>query len=449
MALRVIDGIMGSGKSYYVVNDVLRDGFLSSNRPIAVTENLEIQWQTFLEYCVSFLPRAARKGHLASEWIERAKERTTTLRHGTAPVVDPVSGRPVVVNIRSTIGNGNTDLRDPRIVDPFQEIVLNAQGSIQIKGETFVPFEVDQMAEFWWFTSPNSLIIYDEAADALNSRKWTELSKTKLQSYINHTRHFKDDLYFIAQSFEDLDKQIREKFHYLHNVRNSLKSPILDDKSSGIAGLLFGGLTWPFQFFIIDTYVREGKKTRLMQTHRVWPSKEGFKNYSSFSSPSGLSGKSIEVSEDAVSEDYGASFWQRSKVYLKRLPGLFIFFGSIGSVIFFLWLVFTGRLGSEVTSFFLPGHGKPTTKKNEDSNTVNPPDSVNVSPAPVTGEVPKSGTEPSTAPAETASPTESAPTEKILLVTPRTVVTTKCRYSFDSVPESVRADLQEYLAGWK
>lgn len=441
MALRVIDGIMGSGKSYYVVNDVLRDALVESDRPIAVTANIEINWQVFLEWCTQFLPRYRRKGHLKAEWIENSKARITTLRHGKTLVVDPVSGRSVVTPIMGE--------RAPKILDPYQQITFDVDQQIVIDQVLYQQLEVEQMSEFWWFTRPNSLIIYDEAADALNSRKWQKLADTKLQSYINHTRHYKDDLYFVAQSYEDLDKQIREKFHYLHNVRNSLKSPVLDDRTTGLMGLALGGMTWPVQFFIVDTFVREGRKMRLMGTHRVWPKAAGFANYDSFSAPSDISGKSFEVSDDAKSEDIGTSFWTRSAVWLRRLPGVFAIFGSAIAVVVFIWAIVTGRMGGKLQEFLLPKVQKQNTT-DDDQRTTDLPESDPPLPAVAgaTDDVPETNDAALREP--TVVPEEKPPEiETIQLVTPRTVVTNKGQYPAAAVPEHLRAAVARFLSGWQ
>jgi len=464
MALHVIDGIMGSGKSYYIVNDLLRDVLTTTDRPVVVTENLEIQWGVFFDYCAEHLPRRIRKKQAERiKWMERARERVTTIGNYDRPLIDQETGRPMVIDPKAKSPRVPTEVEmeyalyiddetkpvveegayvfkwlDDGTTAPVYEQKLHSIGGAE-------PYIANEMGEFWYFTKPNSVIIYDEAADKLNSRKYRDLMDTKLQSYINHSRHYKDDLYFIAQAYEDLDKQIREKFHYLHNVRNSLKTPMLEANESGLMTFLFGGMCYPWQFFIVDSYAREAKRLRHFVTERVWPKPEGFANYSSFSKPADIAGKALDLDGTEKSEDFGASWFERSKMWLKRLPSILTLFAIVGLTIWFLWAALNGKLGPWLQGWIVPDGFMDTPTQTETDITEEAEAAKEPEPTTSTNEPIQNTPNTNDDPKPVAEPTET-----IILVTPKGVVTSSGkRYRTGDLSPSLREQLKEFLSGWQ
>ncbi len=429
MALHIVDGLMGSGKSYYVVNGILLDALVESRRPVAVTDNLEIKFDNLVLACARRTSRSIlRSPEKLAAFRESIMSRITVLTPEERPVTCQTTGRPLLVR-----GSG-------------------ASREFRVAREDESPFDLgwDQhrahvMGEFWYFTRPNSVIIYDEAGDRMNARKWQESLTTKLQSYINHSRHYRDDLYFIAQSVEDLDKQLREKFHYIHNVRNSLKSPICESKS-GLWHFIFGGMRWPVQFFIVDQCVREGRKLSPFLTRHIWPKKEGFGLYESFSKPSELEGKA--VGEDGESEDIGMPWHKRLRPWIERIPSIMALGGVASFVGVLLYGAFTGELGRWVeqgltTAVSSSMPSDPATQGEESPQSP--------SPAPAPSSPTSSASTAPAPPVEFVGPPAPPelppppPPERILAVTNEYVLTEKTVYSLDLVPDRLRVPLRDFL----
>ncbi|MEM1085442.1 MAG: zonular occludens toxin domain-containing protein [Verrucomicrobiota bacterium] len=427
MALTVVDGIMGSGKSYYVVNKILVDALTTTKRPVAVTRNLEINVDNLARVCADKISRKRLKSPLAfQEYKRELLERITWLDSVELDVMDQATGRPLLYK-------GDGPEREWRVQD-------EDEGPFPMGWN---PYRANQMSEFWYFTKPNSVIIYDEAADRLNSRKWQENMGTRLQAYINHSRHFRDDLYFIAQSYEDLDKQLREKFHTIINVRNSLKSPICQSEK-GLFAMLLGGMRWPWQFFIADEMVREGRKLVKFRTHHVRPNKEGFGVYTSFSAPSDMAGKELGDPEGETSEDVGQSFLKRMRPWLERLPSLMMLVGFAAAVGLFVWAAATGRIQSWMTEQAYAATSAPKTEttiepeKNEDLGSI---------PAASAG---RPGATPEREVAETgeAKPEEETEEEKppkIIAISSSYVYTDDGIFPAGAVPERLREPCEEFV----
>ena len=191
------------------------------------------------------------------------------------------------------------------------------------------------LKEFWWFVPTNSVIMLDESADLWNSKDFKSRPES-LNTFINHHRHYKLDLFLFAQSREDLDVQLRRKFQSVYQVRNSLKENISDHWA-------LNGFRWPFQFFFMRQYLAsdiwgqlqksKGNMVKPLEVHKVFPTRRGFQNYESFSAAGTLPGMKA-ASEDEESEDYEPSLWKRVSKSIPKLAGPFIFIvGCIGLLV--------------------------------------------------------------------------------------------------------------------
>jgi hypothetical protein len=284
---------MGAGKSYVLVNRFMVDYLKSSNRPIYT--NLPIALDSFLAFAAEGRP--AR--------IEEFRDRVTIAEHGKAEALDE-NGQP--------------------IIDP----------------STGQPRQFDRVKEFWRFTKPNSVIILDETADAFNAQAWKERPE-ELQSYINHHRHYKDDIFLCCQDRDDVDVQIRRKVQYVWLVSNSLTENISEHR-------LFLGMKWPLQFFMVRCFsgpqvmgknaAATSRVAPINPTMIVWPRASGFRNYQSFSASTSLPGKAMST-ENQKSGDVGQGLRGQWGAFFGRLPGLLA--GAVGLLGLVVAVVFMAR----------------------------------------------------------------------------------------------------------
>jgi hypothetical protein len=271
MALNVIEGLMGAGKSYVAVNKILVDFLKQTKRPIVTNLPLEV------DNLVAF---AAKSPAMQEEYRKRII------------FIEP----------------GMDDVPE-HIQKAWKE-----QEHEELKDGT----RRDRLKEFWWWCPANAVVMLDETADLWNAKDFKQRPKS-LNTFINHHRHYLMDLYLFAQSREDLDVQLRRKFQYVWQVRNSLKENIIEH-------WLFNGMRWPFQFFFLRQYTateiwgklqKKGDNfVRPLEVHHVWPTKRGFANYRSFSAASTLPGMKL-AGQSATSEDYEPSLVKR---LLKQIP---------------------------------------------------------------------------------------------------------------------------------
>ncbi|MFA5262713.1 MAG: zonular occludens toxin domain-containing protein [Opitutaceae bacterium] len=289
MSLNLLDGLMGAGKTYIGVNFFILDELTNGDRHIYTT--LPIKPEVIV--CDLARGRPTRKRELL--------DRLHILENKDSPVFD-AEGKPLMV---------------PATKKP---------------GSEMVPLVLNEIRCFWRFTKPNSVIILDECADWFNARDWKEnanlgMEVNELQSYVNHHRHYKDDLYIICQNIDDIDKQIRTKFQHLYRVANSLKENMFEWK-------FLKGVKWPIQFFKVRVYHPRDIKHE-DDSFVVWPRAAGFRRYDSFSASERIPGKAMP-SKDAASSDYGQGYWKRMSLWLSRSWQLIMWLsfglGSIGGV---------------------------------------------------------------------------------------------------------------------
>jgi hypothetical protein len=294
---------MGAGKSYVLVNRFMVDYLRDTNRPIYT--NLPINLDAFLAFAAGGKPSL----------IEAYRERVTIAEHGKAHALDE-QGQPI------------------------------------LDASTGQPRQFDRVKEFWRFTEPNSVIILDETADAFNSQAWKERPE-ELQSYINHHRHYKDDIFLCCQDRDDVDVQIRRKVQYVWLVSNSLTENISEHR-------LFLGMKWPLQFFMVRCFsgpqvmgknaAATSRVAPINPTMIVWPRQGGFRNYQSFSASTSLPGKKMSK-EGQKSGDVGQGLTSQWGAFFGRIPAMLAgLVGLVGLVVAvaFMARVYFQNLKSEI-----------------------------------------------------------------------------------------------------
>ncbi|MDF9828671.1 zona occludens toxin (predicted ATPase), partial [Ereboglobus sp. PH5-10] len=127
MSLNIIYGLMGAGKTYYAVAEVVIDALKNSKRHIYTSLPLRID--PLILHC------AGRNNAKRAEMAERL-----------------------------------------HILEDAEKPVFNDDGSPLLDGEG-QQVRLNEVKNFWRFTKPNSIIIVDEAADLWGARDFRETDK--------------------------------------------------------------------------------------------------------------------------------------------------------------------------------------------------------------------------------------------------------------------------------
>jgi len=186
------------------------------------------------------------------------------------------------------------------------------------------------ITDFWNHTRPNSVIFLDEVYQWFGSGNYKNADlqeqRKQLLTYTRQHGHYKDDMYLISHSKDDLDVHIKRGIQYLYEIRNSKYTNVFEWR-------WMRGFKWPVQFFIIDGY--EFGETRPSDSWRLLPEKEIFKCYESFSGAEVIKGKE-RAGEDSESSDTGLNFWWNFKRFiLQSWMGIGVLGGLIvGGVVF-------------------------------------------------------------------------------------------------------------------
>lgn len=313
-SLYAIEGSVGAGKSYIATNREMRRWLEESDRPIYT--NLPINVEEFLCYC-SRSPVTRDKYRRRLHFLHDI-EREVFDRKLVKPVgLEEHPGGPVKWE----------EVPWPETVEEMKELRENG-----CRIELINIGKRNMLAEFWYFCKPNAVIFLDELADiypAVVEKDEKQIgpdgkplpqkrvyNRQTLRSYINHHRHYKDDLYFFMQNREDVDVQVRRKILYVYYVENMKYRNMFD-------WWALKGLRWPVQWFRVRIY--QGRKVlgkggdfdvfESIDRYGMFPTRRGFKNYRSFSAAVGLAGKRKVASADAKSTDLD-TVWSRVRSWL-------------------------------------------------------------------------------------------------------------------------------------
>lgn len=270
MALNIIQGAPGAGKSYIAVNELMRQWLESSNRPIYTNLPLEVGADGIFEVVRQITRNPARRAELSAR-IHILEDKFMDC----GSWVNPETGK---------------------------EEHLGARHGIR---------------EFWYFTAANSVIFLDELAELYDAKDRSSQPET-FATYCRLHRHYKDDFYGFAQDRRDVLAQFRRLVQYVWTVRNSSKENIF-------GWWALRGIKWPVQFFIVKVWlaaqVMEAanfeKTGECQESFNVWPSKKGFRTYRSFSKAGALGWKETAASS-ASSTDVNPGWWFRFAGFIRQ-----------------------------------------------------------------------------------------------------------------------------------
>jgi hypothetical protein len=281
----------------------------------------------------------------------------------------------------------------------------------------------DRVREFWFFTRPNAVIVLDEIADLYPAEGGEGVAVPEtLARYCRMHRHLKDDFYGFIQHKADLVAKARRLVQTVLVVTNSTRENIF-------SWWMLKGIKWPIQFFTVRQYVATavmdlptlenitGVPTQ--ETWTVWPNAKGFKCYNSFSAVGFLGWK--KPAEGAASTDVKQPLWWRIAGFVRKSPMLFALCGAVLVAAYIAVTTFRALLDPRTASTLLgaaaPGVG--VTPSNVPPVEVKPP----------TPPLQLSDPVPAAVESSAGTATNREPAERVLLVTPGFLRTTRRDYA--------------------
>lgn len=319
MSLYAIEGDVGSGKSFIAVNCLMPRYFWETRRPIYT--NLPCDGEE-LECYLAWLARSPvvrddyrRRLHFLYPGEEEAFEpfwaEVFWLNREGQRIADDCVPRSQAGQEKARLHGWTRQEREVPWPDKQELEEEYRRMGFRLRRRSLG--KRDRVREFWWFTEPNAVIFLDESADI-----WNSLNKGRpasLQSYINHHRHYKDDLYFFMQARDDIDVQVRRKIRTLYYVENMKNQNMFD-------WWALRGLRWPVQHFRVREF--HGRKVlgkggdfdrfEPLNAWKAWPTARRYRNYRNFSAAATLPGKRLPA-EGAQSTDLDTP-WQRVRDWL-------------------------------------------------------------------------------------------------------------------------------------
>ncbi|HBC86193.1 MAG TPA: hypothetical protein DCZ94_04480 [Lentisphaeria bacterium] len=184
---------------------------------------------------------------------------------------------------------------------------------------------------FWEHVKENSVIIFDEIYEYFSSTDYLDKSeknvdlRKKLLSVSRQHGHFKQDIFLVSHSYQDLDSFIKRGIQYLYVVRNSKYTNIVNSR-------WFTGLKWPVQFFIVEGF-EFGEKSAADRFF-IPSKKEIFRCYNSFSN-SRVVGRNFVNDKTQSSTDYNQSIWVGLRKFFRQFKMTLIFFTCLILGVFF------------------------------------------------------------------------------------------------------------------
>lgn len=289
MALNIIQGPPGSGKSYIAVNELMRQWLENSNRPIATNLPLVRRKDGIFELVAQITRNPAKRAEMNSR-IMILEDSFHDLGEWTNPET------------------GVTERLGAR----------------------------HQQREFWYFTKPNTVIFLDELAEMYDAKDRSSQPET-FASYCRLHRHYKDDFYGFAQDRRDVLAQFRRLVQYVWTVRNSTKQNMFP-------WWALRGIKWPMQFFMVRCYIAaEVMETVQFEDTRqpeesflVWPKGRGFKTYESFSKVGAMGWKESAKDTDS-SSDVHQGWWLRVAGFVRQSGTLVAMAGAAIVAAYMFW----------------------------------------------------------------------------------------------------------------
>lgn len=290
MAINLIAGIPGSGKSYVAVNEFLRQWLENSNRPIFTNLPLAVDEAGMFEVVKASTRNQAKRVAYAAR-IHLLKQE----RREVPSWKDPETGEERPASVRDTL------------------------------------------REFWYFTPPGAVIMLDELADIYPATGKGEAAPEMLGHYFRLHRHLKHDFYGFVQSKADVVAQLRRLVSYVFVITNSVKENMFD-------WWALRGVKWPVQFFRVRAYVAsqvmdsptlENVTVEPQEAFLVWPNKRGFRNYHSFSRVGCLPW--AQAPADIETGDINQSWHQRTAGFMRQLPVLVAIVAALGIAGWYGW----------------------------------------------------------------------------------------------------------------
>lgn len=388
MGLELIRGTMGAGKTYIMVHNVVADFLTRTNRTIYT--NLPIKVEPF----VQFLSRSPAK---QAEY----RRRIVFLEESWEPVMNQETGEPMAY----------ADMPENfRKKDLGKS--MNAEGGVM----------ACRLRHFWNFTTPNAVIVLDELGEIYNARDYAS-NPQMLGFYVNQHRHYKDDLYFIAQDEKDIDAQVRRKIRRIWMVRDMSNENMFPGWS------ITEGMKWPWKMFRIEIFLtesgleKEWETTRPEEEFTVRPSPKGFGCYDSFSKSSKLPGK-LSADEGDVSGDVGESLWVRWKGWRRTL----LKFASMGVFLgFLIWGAW--RMVNEASmALQIKPHKKKALAKDDGGKENEPEKHVKIGEGVPRSKLKRSLPADGVGGASVSAPLPLAPVERFVFSTPSAFATDQALY---------------------
>ena len=313
MSLHIITGLPRNGKSFYCCTRILED---LENTERCIYTNLPVHPDTIARLV------ATRKNSKTIEYLDLLEGILSRIR-----VFRKFNTRAELMEFRKKNPLWcNLDLhRDHR-----------QDGNIIRSGRLL--YTMEELAEYWNYTRANSIFYLDECyqiwncLDASERGAENKARRKELQNYMRMHGHDGDDIFLISHKDRDLDKFILDTCSYRINVRNSKYWPIVPQEVIDRHWWLswIGSLRWPFQFFILRTYIGDE------QTHHKTFYKASksyiFRCYDSMSRPNGLKNRGFDSSSAKSSDINNNWFRELRSWFLDSLPALIIIFLAIVTI---------------------------------------------------------------------------------------------------------------------
>lgn len=114
-------------------------------------------------------------------------------------------------------GSGKSTVATMLIRKSKKKVFTNVAGIQSGNCESITDDEVRALGE--WSPPEGSLVVVDECGIIFNGRHWKSFPK-KLNEYMRKHRHYKVDVIYLSQGWEDVDKTLRDLCVELYHIRS-------------------------------------------------------------------------------------------------------------------------------------------------------------------------------------------------------------------------------------